>query len=253
LLIGGHSKSVDDIIFLQDSGFDFAELILNDRASLNYWSNCGLADILRNKFLLLAHGPREGNPNDERNLWTNYLPSLRETVDIAASMDIRFLTIHLWLDPRFVEKKIIEQKLDALKVISRYGERYNLVISLENLSESFENLMAAAEAIPSLAITLDIGHGELLSDTNTSYGIIRNLVSRVKHIHIHDNLGGLGVKDDLHLPLGAGIIDFHAILGELLKQGYNNTITLELEKADILPSKAFLSNLINLLTLNIDG
>lgn len=38
------------------------------------------------------------------------------------------------------------------------------------------------------------------------------------------------MKDDLHLPLGDGIIDFQGIFERLVEKGYDGTVTLELEK-----------------------
>ena len=112
----------------------------------------------------------------------------------------------------------------------RFGRENGVLISLENLSETATDLGPLLEAVPDLGLTLDVGHGQLLTDTNTSFDIIENLSASIKHIHLHDNRGGRGVKDDLHLPLGEGIIDFHGIFERLVKKGYNGTVTLELEK-----------------------
>ena len=44
-----------------------------------------------------------------------------------------------------------------------------------------------------------------------------NYPERIKHIHLHDNLGGDSEKDDLHLPVGQGNINFREIF-----QGLND-------------------------------
>jgi sugar phosphate isomerase/epimerase len=76
-------------------------------------------------------------------------------------------------------------------------------------------------------MTLDIGHGELLAPENTAYRFIATFPDRIRHIHIHDNRGGNSPNDDLHLPLGEGIINFPPILSALVHSGYDGTITLE--------------------------
>ncbi|MBW1857069.1 MAG: sugar phosphate isomerase/epimerase, partial [Deltaproteobacteria bacterium] len=52
--------------------------------------------------------------------------------------------------------------------------------------------------------TLDIGHGQLLREENASFTIIKRYPDRIKHIHLHDNLGGNMPENDLHLPPGKG-------------------------------------------------
>ena len=136
----------------------------------------------------------------------------------------------MWLDPRFVGSEAREEKQSLLRALCAYGRENGVLISLENLSETATDLGPLLEAVPDLGLTLDVGHGQLLTDTNTSFDIIENLSASIKHIHLHDNRGGRGVKDDLHLPLGEGIIDFHGIFERLVKKGYNGTVTLELEK-----------------------
>lgn len=45
--------------------------------------------------------------------------------------------------------------------------------------------------------------------------------------------GGNSAADDLHLPVGQGIIDFKKIFRHLKAMGYDRTITLELKAFEI--------------------
>ena len=126
-----------------------------------------------------------------------------------------------------------------------YGRDMGVFISLENLSETAEDLANILDAIPELGITLDVGHGQLLSPTNTSFAIMDKLMNHIRHLHFHDNRGGGGVDDDLHLPIGDGIIDFRGIMKILLNKGYDQTLTLELENKDLIESRAKLKTMIN--------
>jgi sugar phosphate isomerase/epimerase len=47
-------------------------------------------------------------------------------------------------------------------------------------------------------------------------------------VHANDNFG----KEDAHLPIGAGIIDFERILKELKDTQYDETTTLEVFSRD---------------------
>ena len=89
------------------------------------------------------------------------------------------------------------------------------------------------DALPSLNLTLDLGHAQLLWDQNTSFGFIEKFPDRIRHIHLHDNLGGDSNTDDLHLPVGKGAVDFEGIFRKLNQIGYDGTMTLELKPAEI--------------------
>ena len=93
------------------------------------------------------------------------------------------------------------------------------------------------DKVPDLKMTLDIGHSQLLSRENTSFGFIENCFSRIEHVHVHDNRGGKSPKDDIHLPLGEGIVDYRRILALLKEKGYESTMTMEVKLADMEKTK----------------
>jgi sugar phosphate isomerase/epimerase len=245
MLYGGHVTSREDIDFLQSAGFELGEVVIRSAKARDHWRHSGIRNNCRPDFLLIAHGPFEGPPNDIDNLWNKYYPALRDTVDVARIMEICFLTMHMWMDPRFVKAEVIMEKKRALLDLFHYGRDNGVFISLENLSETAEDFACVLELIPDLGITLDVGHGQLLTQTNTSFGIMDKLMGSIKHVHFHDNRGGHGVKDDLHLPIGDGIVDFRGILKILLNKGYHQTLTLELENKDLIESRAKVKALID--------
>jgi sugar phosphate isomerase/epimerase len=238
MLYGGHVKSPADIEFLQQNNFDFGEVILSDGDSRRFWTDSKIYNTFDSGFFLLAHGPREGAPNDLKSLWKKYYPALQETVDVAVHMGIGFITIHLWTDPRFVWGHVRAEKHEILRQIVAYGNSNHVSIGLENLSENALDLKAVLDAVPGLGITLDVGHGQLLAETNTAFDIIGRLADSIKHVHLHDNRGGQGVLDDLHLPIGEGIVEFPRILKALVSKGYNGTLCFELKNEDLNASSA---------------
>ncbi len=58
---------------------------------------------------------------------------------------------------------------------------------------------------------------------------MEHLFKKIANIHVHDNLGGNKVSDDLHLSLGEGIVDFPNIFSILKKKGYQSTMTMEVK------------------------
>lgn len=244
MFIGGHVHHTDDIVFLKKHGFGFGEVVLKDQDARSYWQDLNLDSFIGPHLWLIAHGPHEGDPNSSSNLLENYYPSLKETIDTTNRIGANFLTVHLWMDSRYVTGSQILIKKRVLKDLFLYAREKGVTVSVENLSESASDLEYALSENPEASITLDIGHGQLLSKSNTSFEIIKRLAGRIRHVHLHDNSGGTGVKDDLHLPIGDGIIDFEAILKSLLSSGYNNTMTLELKRHELEISRQRLETII---------
>jgi sugar phosphate isomerase/epimerase len=233
MLLGGHVKAPGDLRVLQDLCFDFGELVFGDSKDRLSWRDSGVTSPLDSGFFLIAHGPAEGPPNDADRILNRYLPALKDSVDTAAIMGMDLLTIHLWMDSRFVKPRIMDLKKKVLRDLVGYAGEMKVTISLENLSEPASDLQPIIEAVPGLVLTLDVGHAQLLTKQNRSFEIIEHLGGCIRHVHLHDNRGGQGADDDLHLPIGEGIIDFPAILNRLLTAGYEGTMTLELETEDL--------------------
>ena len=248
MFYGGHVRTVGDIKHLKERGLDFGEVVLKDSQARDYWSRNRKELTADKGFFFIAHGPHEGDPNSLDNLHNNYIPALKETVLTVSRMGIGFLTTHLWMDSRYVLPDVIAVKIEALEDLRCFGEERHVEVSLENLSESNSDFSRIVSAIPELSLTLDVGHGQLLTRLNRSFEIIRDFHKRVRHVHVHDNLGGVGVQDDLHLPMGQGIVDFEGIFYELIKNGYDGTITLELKPEELEQSLVCAKSLVNRIT-----
>lgn len=244
MLFGGHVKSLDHLDILRSLNFDFGEVVLRDADAYKYWLDSGVKNQFDSRFFLIAHGPFEGPPNDMDNIRMRYPDALTGSIDTASQMGIDLLTIHLWMDRRFLKPEILDQKVELLHYIVEYGLKRNVHICLENLSESATDLRPVLEAVSGLKLTLDIAHAQLLTETNTSFDIISELGRYIRHVHLHDNRGGNGPSDDLHLPIGDGIIDFPAILEALIKSPYDGTMTLELEPKDLERSRKVVEQII---------
>jgi sugar phosphate isomerase/epimerase len=233
ILLGGTARSPGDVIALQKLGLRFAEVVIVDPDDFRLLQDEYQALLQAADFFYLCHGPREGDPNDIHTLETVYLPKVLQVLDIMPELEMRILTLHLWLDPRFVSEAVIAYKIGFLKrVTERAGDR-GIIVCLENLSENAFQLADVFAALPQLNLTLDLGHAELLSPENTSFGFLENLSRRIKHIHLHDNRGGSSPDDDLHLPVGEGKIDFSKIFQRLHAVRYSGTMTLELRPPEI--------------------
>lgn len=244
MLYGGHVKKLAHLEMLQEMGFDFGEVVFRKTEDLLLWSQSGVKNRFGPGFFLLGHGPFEGPPNDVPHLCQTYLPSLKQSVDVAHEMELSLLTVHLWMDSRFVKPEVRAEKIVALRELTAYAHERGIQVALENLSESAEDLAAVLDQIPDLVLTLDIGHAQLLTKTNRSFEIIDRLRAWIRHVHVHDNHGGNSAKDDIHLPIGEGVIDFPPILAALVRAEFDGTITLELEPDALVESRARIRSIV---------
>ena len=233
MLLGGTARSPDDIKALQEIGLGFAEISIPDTRSFKKDLPHYLDLLDESRFLYLCHGPQEGDPNNIRALENVYFPKLLDVVRLANQVRSRTLTIHLWMDPRFVHEDVILYKTGFLKRLVQASSSYHLHVNIENLSEKANDLLPVFEAVPELGLTLDIGHAQLLTSRNRSFEFMKNCPERIRHVHIHDNNGGMSSDDDLHLPVGKGSIDFFPIFEGLREIGYSGTMTLELRPQEI--------------------
>lgn len=231
--LGGTARSPSDVLSLHELGLQFAEIPLDDPVDFEQVKGAYLDLQKKLGLYYVCHGPREGDPNDKRALEKGYLPKLIRLFPLMTQLKMRLLTIHLWLDPRFVGQETLVYKVSLLQRLAEMAETTGVTLCVENLSEDAFDMAGPFDALPRLNLTLDLGHAELLSNRNTSYGFIERYPERIKHIHLHDNFGGRSPKDDLHLPVGEGSIDFKAIFRRLRAINYDRTITLELKPPEI--------------------
>ena len=229
MFYGAPVRSLDDISRLRRTGFDFGEIAIANAGARRMWWEAGVINGGLGKFFLMAHGPLEGDPNDAGALWKRYIPSLMATVDTLNRMSIRSLNIHLSVDRRIVSSLVLTEKIRALKEIAKYGQKNSVAINLENLSESAEDLQPVISEVTDLGLTLDVGHANLGGSENKSIAIIEKFGKMIRHVHLHDNLGGQSQDDDLHLPIGHGNVDFTTIMTSLINAGYDGTLTLEVK------------------------
>jgi len=244
IIIGGRAHNLDEAIAVSKLDLPFIEISLDDPQTVSAWLDrlLDMKNACGTEFL--AHYPNEDNPFDVKILRDKFLPRIQALMKISRQLGIHKATLHFWMDKRWASTDLIRGKLEILKRIVDDGRDCDITVCIENLSERAESFAPAFDAIPDLRMTLDIGHAQLLASQNTSFGFIENYFSRIAHVHAHDNNGGTSVKDDLHLALGEGSVDYKAILKALLDKGYDSTITMEVKIKDMLRTKQTLEDCI---------
>ena len=243
--LGGTARSPEEVMSLYDLGLQFAEIPINHPSK--FMPLVPIYGSLQKDLGLyyLCHGPKEGDPNDVEALHNVYLPKVMDLFPIMQSLSMSLLTVHLWLDRRFVKKESLPSKLDILKSIVAKAAEYDITVCIENLSEEAADMEQAFREIPSLKMTLDLGHAELLCEKNRSPGFLEKHPDRIRHVHLHDNRGGNSYTDDLHLPPGEGVIDFKGLFEALHRIRYDHTVTLELKPHEIKKCLVYVRELVS--------
>jgi len=90
-----------------------------------------------------------------------------------------------------------------------------LIHNADEMTRFFEE-----EASQHFRIALDVGHASLHQDLDE---YIRRFQGKIRHVHLHDNLG----KQDDHLPLDQGNIDWRRAVRQLLNNGFDGLLVIE--------------------------
>ncbi len=166
--------------------------------------------------------------------------SLQENVsalEAAADLGIRKMVLHPGLITglgKLLLDRARAYALESIEAILKRANQLGVTLCLENMFPQAHFLTQPAEfqsifeAFPETRLTLDIGHANLGGGKNKSSEFIQRFGVRIGHVHANDNFG----KEDSHLPIGAGIIDFQKVLRDLKEAPYDDTLTLEVFSRD---------------------
>ena len=227
---------VGEIRWMAELGLDFIDLTLEPPAA-GYWQidrgairqaldQYGMGVVGHTAYYLPL-----GHPFEEirRGAVTEFVRCLECFAELGAAV----MNIHPDAKaPMHDAGFSVRQNLRSLDELLEASRRTGVGIMVENLPGDFNNREQLAELLdplPEVGLHLDLGHTNLLVEENTTEEILAAYGSRLRHVHLHDNRGG---NHDLHLPLGAGTVDFQMCVRALKKAGYDGTITLEVFTPD---------------------
>jgi sugar phosphate isomerase/epimerase len=135
----------------------------------------------------------------------------------------------------FVMNEVRAHAHAGLSKIVEKADSLGLTLCLENMFAKTHMLVEPDDfdrifsLFPSLKFTLDTGHANIRSNSGRRIlAFINRFSERLEHVHVSDNFG----KEDSHLPIGAGTVDFAAIAKALKKIGYDKTVTFEIFSND---------------------
>jgi len=224
-------------------GFDYLELAM-DPPRAHYETvrrqKKGLLEALdRSKMGLVCHLPTFLSTADlTESLREASLNEVIKSLELAAELNPLKVVLHPSFTMGlgvFVMDEVRQHALMSLDAIVEKAEKLHLTLCVENMfprSNSLvdpEDFVKIFERFPTLKLTLDTGHAHMGSRGGKRlFDFIDRFHDRIGHIHANDNFG----KEDNHLPIGAGTVDFPKAVKSLKNADYDATITLEIFSRD---------------------
>jgi sugar phosphate isomerase/epimerase len=217
---------------IHDDGFDFVDLTLEPPAA---WSidggdvgrligDLGLGAVGHTAYYLPIASPWPEMRSLARDLF-------RRCLDSFADAGVMLVNVHPDQRlPLHSKDHMIARNAEVIATLSTDAAERGIRLMVENDDRVFAGVDALSQifvSAPDAGFHLDIGHANLrrgVGDAHRLDALLSAFSDRLAHVHASDNLGG---AEDLHLPLGAGTIDWRKSIRALKQSGYDGTVTLE--------------------------
>lgn len=228
------------------ANLSFSEIqgLLNDDFDIDGFAERFLAYGIPARF---AHAPMHYPFLFNRTDGTEWEKEMMIALETAAKCGVTDFVIHpggvIDENNRYLEKESMERNLIYLRPYVERGAALGVRIAVENgvcqpwdedppvfkdISPSFAELIGITDSFNAeygrevCGICFDFGHANLVY--NDLAAVIREVGSRLRVTHVHDNHGKL----DEHLPVGEGTIDWKAVGAALRDIGFDRELSLEL-------------------------
>ena len=240
MLIGSMNHPARDIVseieWMAGMGFEFLDLTLEPPRAATWQLDLNAIRAALEKH----HLPVVGHTAYYLPLCSPFESIRRAAVDelklcltAFSQLGARWMNLHPDRNaPLHPRSFINDRNLQSLRDLAPFARDCGVGLMIENLPGSFNTVRQLApllDAMPELGLHLDLGHCNLMVETNSADELLAVYGTRVRHVHLHDNKGG---KKDLHMPLGTGTVNFPHYISALKSSGYDGTITLEVFTPD---------------------
>jgi len=232
-------KIEEEILFAAENGFDFIDLTLEPpHATTETLNHDKIHGLIKEYRLGIVGHTAFYLPFD------SLYPELRKTsaaiilnaLESFTKLRCEKVTVHFNTSlPNFILKRATMEMLADLwsrfleEILPEF-ERRGVKLMLENCPslQDINLLRTIFSRFGAIGFHLDIGHANIGPGGNKVREILHALGNRLIHVHMSDNFG----QDDLHLPIGAGNIEWRDSIDALKRLPYDDTITLEIFSKD---------------------
>ena len=157
------------------------------------------------------------------------LRRLRESIMNSATLDCKLWVLHPGLMTGisfFHPEEDWVRNLEGVRSLVKYAEDNGVKVVLENIMEPFVLKTVAefrrfyVDSGLNVGLALDTGHANVTGELD---GFLRAFPDKLVHVHAHDNLG----KNDQHLGVGYGNIDWKNFAQLVKKNGFDGILMIE--------------------------
>ncbi len=222
---------VEEIHAFAEAGFDFVDITLEPararageldvKAARKALDQTGLQAVGHTAWYL----PIASQFPELRQAAINELERCLETF---SELNVHLMNVHPDIHLAMRDQMTLaRENAESIALLTGRGQQLGVRLMVENMAGFFSDppfLRPIFEAAPAAGFHLDVGHSTLYSERNRIDELLAAFADRLTHVHVSDNKGG---DQDLHLPLGAGTINWHHVIQALKRAGYNATITIE--------------------------
>jgi sugar phosphate isomerase/epimerase len=177
------------------------------------------------------------------------LDAIAASLEAALAFHAPQVVFHTGYLPQFPPKtreRWLDTFSESLEQLLGRAAELGVRLAMENTYEPdttlFEEIFARFPT-PALGMCFDTSHATCFGRIDPALWSQR-FADRICHIHCSDNDG----RDDLHLGLGTGVVNFKALLQPLAQIGSSAGVTLEVSAGDAASSRDYLAHLVNTLT-----
>ena len=223
-------------------GFDYIELTIDAPEAtprkIKEQKKVILEELKRSGMSIMGHLPTFISTADlYESIRTASLKEIVEALEAGRELGMKKFVFHpgrIAGMGRYVKGVARACYLDVLSRVMEKARKLDLTICIENMFPDINAFIEAKEfkevfeQYPDIKLTLDVAHAELGAKKNRTAEFVKAYGDRIDHLHFSDNFG----REDNHLPLGTGTINFPRIVRELKKTSYDDTLTLEVFSRD---------------------
>ena len=221
-----------EVEWIGKNGFDFVDLFLQEDKAVPENIDVDKLKKLLQKYKLDAVGhttPHLPIGSTTKSFREAAILEAKRYFEVFSKLNVKYVTIHAnWPSGMFSTEEGINFQVETLRKLVDEAKKYKLMIVYEPINTWQDDLKSVSEIlrkVPNLYLLIDIGHANLFGRKPEQF--ITKFHKKLKHIHLHDNDG----SKDLHLPMGAGNINWENLI-KIIKKYYNGTITLEIFSKD---------------------
>lgn len=222
-----------EIDLIASSDFDFIDLtleypashlsLIDQKAVLDKIAKAGLSVVGHTAYYLPFASP---------------IPRVRQAavLDVEESLEFfkrtgaKLVTVHP--DPGVGSidlESTIKFNAESFRAILDKAEQVGLEVILENVPGFFSNpqvIKLIFDQVDQLGFHLDVAHASIGRDYTQQ--LLSAFRERLRHVHLSDNR----LKEDDHMPIGAGNIRWEKVISAIKATGYDSTFTLEVFSPD---------------------